>query len=424
MSQSPLRKTERAADPDEGWSLPGWIYRDPEYHGVEMERVMRPSWQVVCHVSDVAGPGDWHTLEFLGESIIVVRGADKAVRAFTNVCRHRGSRIVDGASGCAKKLVCPYHAWTYELDGRLSGVPGKASYPDFDMADHGLAPVELEIWHGFIFVRLQGGGPSVAEMMAPYEDEVAPYRFEEMRALGRVTLRPRPVNWKNVADNYSDGLHIPVAHPGLTRLFGRGYAIEAEAHADKMSGAMIDRPSSNWSERVYQKILPPVPHLPEKAQRFWLYFKLWPNVAFDIYPDQVDFMQFIPVSPTETLIREISYALPDERREMKAARYLNWRINRQVNAEDTVLIARVQAGMQSQSFTAGPLSEEETCLRSFCRKIRALIPEARLQSPPLPGWSNKRPSPSGEELGWGSQEGSRLSSLAPTPTPSLEREGL
>lgn len=424
MPQFPLRITDGAVDPDEGWSLPGWIYRDAEYHGVEMERVMRPSWQVVCHVSDVAGPGDWHTLEFLGESIIVVRGADKAVRAFTNVCRHRGSRIVDGASGCARKLVCPYHAWTYELDGRLSGVPGKASYPDFDMADHGLAPVELEIWHGFIFVRLQGGGPSVAEMMAPYEAEVAPYRFEELRALGRVTLRPRPVNWKNVADNYSDGLHIPVAHPGLTRLFGRGYAIEAEAHADKMSGAMIERPSSNWSERMYQKILPSVPHLPEKAQRFWLYFKLWPNVAFDIYPDQVDFMQFIPISPRETLIREISYALPDERREMKAARYLNWRINRQVNAEDTTLIARVQAGMQSQSFTAGPLSKEETCLRSFCRKIRALIPEARLQSPPAPGWSHKSPSPSGEGSGWGSQEGSRLSSLAPTPAPSLEREGL
>ena len=389
MPQSLLLKTDAAVDPDEGWSLPGWIYRDPEYHAVEMERVMRPSWQVVCHVSDVAGPGDWHTLEFLGESIIVVRGRDGEVRAFTNVCRHRGSRIVDGASGCAKKLVCPYHAWTYELDGRLSGVPDKASYPDFEMADHGLAPVELEIWHGFIFVRLEGGGPSVAEMMAPYETAVAPYRFEELRALGRVTLRPRPVNWKNVADNYSDGLHIPVAHPGLTRLFGRGYGIEAEAHADKMWGGMVDRPSSNWSERMYQKILPPVPHLPEEAQRFWLYFKLWPNVAFDIYPDQVDFMQFIPVSPTETLIREISYALPDERREMKAARYLNWRINRQVNAEDTLLIARVQAGMQSQSFTAGPLSVEETCLRSFCRKIRALIPEARLQRPPAPGWSHR-----------------------------------
>ena len=375
------------ADPDEGWSLPAWTYHDAEFFRVEMERVLRPSWQVVCHVSDVAAPGDWHTLDFLNESILVVRGKDAVVRAFTNVCRHRGSRLVDGASGCAKKLVCPYHAWTYTLDGRLSGVPGKSGYPDFDTADHGLAPVELEIWHGFIFVRLAGGGPSVAAMMAPYEARVAPYRFEELRAVGRVTLRPRPVNWKNVADNYSDGLHIPIAHPGLTRLFGRGYGVEAEENVDRMWGKLIERPSANLSERLYQRHLPRVDHLPEEAQRLWLYFKLWPNVAFDIYPDQVDFMQFIPISPTETLIREISYALPDDRREMKAARYLNWRINRQVNAEDTELIARVQAGMRSSSFSVGPLSEEEVCLRSFCRKMRGLIPETRLHRSPEPGWS-------------------------------------
>jgi phenylpropionate dioxygenase-like ring-hydroxylating dioxygenase large terminal subunit len=402
MTQPQRAEPLRNSDPDEGWSLPAWTYEDPEFFRAETERVMRPSWQVVCHVSDVAGVGDWHTLEFLGESILIVRGKDMAVRAFTNVCRHRGSRIVDGASGCAKKLVCPYHAWTYELDGRLAGVPGKSGYAGLDTSQHGLAPVELEIWRGFIFVRLGGplhhspaaSGPrsgeelpSVASMMAPYEEMVAPYRFEDLRAEGRVTLRRRAVNWKNVADNYSDGLHIPIAHPGLTRLFGRGYGIEAEEHVDRMWGAMIDRPSANWSERMYQAILPPVPHLPPEAQRYWLYFKLWPNVAFDIYPDQVDFMQFLPVSPTETLIREISYALPDDRRQMKAARYLNWRINRQVNAEDTELIARVQAGMQSQSFTVGPLSEAEVCLRSFCRKMRGLIPEARQHRPPPPGWS-------------------------------------
>ena len=375
-------------DPDEGWSLPAWLYHDPEYFRVEMERVIRPSWQIVCHVSDIPGAGDWHGLDYLGESVIVVRGDDDVVRAFTNVCRHRGSKLVDGVSGCAKKLVCPYHAWTYALDGRLTGVPGKSEYPTLDMSRSGLIPVDLEIWHGFVFVRLEPEGPSVAAMMAPYEAMVAPYRFENLQALGRVTLRPRSVNWKNVADNYSDGLHIPVAHPGLTRLFGKGYGVEAERDVDRMWGALIDRPSANLSERMYQHILPPVDHLPEDRQRLWLYFKLWPNVAFDIYPDQVDFMQFLPVSPTETLIREISYALPDDRREMRAARYLNWRINRQVNAEDTTLIARVQDGMMSHSFTVGPLGESEVALRSFCRKIRDLIPEARMHRAPAPGWSH------------------------------------
>lgn len=376
-------------DPLDGWSLPAWTYSDPEFFTLEKERVFAPSWQVVCHVSDIPDAGDWHTIDYIGESVIVVRGADAHLRAFTNVCRHRGSRIVDGASGCARKLVCPYHAWVYELDGALSGVPDSASYPGLDRGRHGLAPVNLEVWRGFIFVRLvDDGGPSVAQIMAPYEAMVAPYRFGELKALGRVTLRPREVNWKNIGDNYSDGLHIPVAHPGLTRLFGKDYRVEAERNVDRMWGDLIDRPSANWSERLYQKLLPPVSHLPVDRQRHWLYFKLWPNVAFDIYPDQVDFMQWLPVSPTQSLIREISYALDDNRREMRAARYLNWRINRQVNAEDTMLITRVQQGMASRSFTVGPLSEKEVCLRHFCKRIRAIIPEARSQTRPASGWSH------------------------------------
>jgi carnitine monooxygenase subunit len=377
-----LHIAAQTADPQSGYSLPGWVYHDPDFFAVEMERVIRPSWQVVCHVSDIPGAGDWHSLELLGESVIVMRGDDDAVRAFHNVCRHRASRLVDGAAGCAKKLVCPYHGWTYEKDGRLTGVPNKADYSGLDISALGLVAVQCEIWQGFIFIRLTGDGPSVADMMAPYEDMIAPYRLPEMRAFGRVTLRPRTVNWKNVADNYSDALHIPVAHPGLTRLFGRGYGIEATEHVDRMWGDLIDRPSANISERAYQKFLPRVDHLPEAAQRHWLYFKLWPNVAFDIYPDQVDFMQFIPVSPTQTIIREIAYALPDQRREMNAARYLNWRINRQVNAEDTALIARVQAGMGSSAYIPGPLGKSEVCLRGFAQKLRTLIPEARGTTPP------------------------------------------
>jgi phenylpropionate dioxygenase-like ring-hydroxylating dioxygenase large terminal subunit len=97
-------------------------------------------------------------------------------------------------------------------------------------------------------------------------------------------------------------------------------------------------------------------------------------------------MQFLPVSATETVIREISYALPDDRREMRAARHLNWRINRRVNEEDTELITRVQQGMASPSYVAGPLGASELCLRSFARKLRAMIPEARLDRPPAPGW--------------------------------------
>jgi len=382
-----LKSVQPTPDPLDNMSLPGWLYFDPEFFEAEKKAFLRAAPQIVCHESEIAEPGEWRTLEYLGESVVVIRGDDGEVRAFSNVCRHRGSRIVDGYGGCAKVLTCPYHAWSYARDGRLVGVPHRQEYPGLEIDRLGLKPVELENWRGFLFVALEAGSPSVAEMMAPYEAEVEPYRFEELRVLGRITVRPRDLNWKTLCDNYSDHLHIPVGHPGLTRLFGRNYRIDAEPFADRMQGDIIETESANPSERMYQHYLPTAEHLPESHWRKWLYYKLFPNIAFDIYPDQVDFMQFIPVSSTETLLREISYALPDDRREMKAVRYLNWRINRRVNAEDTELVTRVQNGMQSASYEAGPLGTSEVCLRSFAKKLRTMIPEARLDSPPPPGWS-------------------------------------
>ena len=377
-----LRTVPDAADPQANSSLPGWLYHDPGFFEAEKRAFLRASPQIVCHGSDIAEPGQWQKLDYLGQSIIVMRGDDGVARAFANVCRHRGSQLVDGESGCAKVLTCPYHAWSYARDGRLVGVPHRNEYPDLETEKLGLKPVALEEWRGFLFVRLEPGLPSVAEMMAPYDDEVAPYRFEDLRAIGRVTLRPRELNWKTIADNYSDHLHIPIGHPGLTRLFCRSYKIEAEEWVDRMEGDLDERPSDNPTERAYQRMLPEVPGLPASHQRKWLYLKLFPCVAFDIYPDQVDFMQWLPVSATSSVIREISYALPDDRREMRAARQLNWRINRQVNAEDTELIARVQRGMESDSYEPGPLGVSEVCLRSFAAKLRRMVPEARLERPP------------------------------------------
>ncbi|HEY5102034.1 MAG TPA: aromatic ring-hydroxylating dioxygenase subunit alpha [Steroidobacteraceae bacterium] len=366
------------ADPAEV-SLPGWIYHDREFFELEKEAIFRSSWQLVCHLSDVPLAGDYHSFDFLGESVIVVRGEDGEVRGFHNVCRHRASRLLEGPKGhCGKRIICGYHAWTYALDGRLVGVPQRNAFRGLDVGKHGLAALDLEVFMGFIFVRFAPGLPSVREMAAPYVNELGAYQMEKLVPQGRVTLRTRAVNWKNVADNYSDGLHINVAHPGLTRLFGQSYAIEAQPWIDKMSGSLRETPSSNWSEGLYQKLLPKVDYLPPDRQRLWTYFKLWPNLAFDIYPDQIDFMQFLPVSPTETLVREIAYVHPDARREMRASRYLNWRINRRVSLEDKTLIERVQAGMNSSSYTVGPLSENEVCLRSFARRMRSLIPQSRL----------------------------------------------
>jgi phenylpropionate dioxygenase-like ring-hydroxylating dioxygenase large terminal subunit len=388
VTRSPRTDKPAARTPSlDGFSLPGWIYRDADFLEAEKERVFATSWQIVCHLSDIPRPGDYHTLDFLNEPLVAVRSPDGGVKAFFNVCRHRASRLLDGGSGqCPGRIVCPYHAWTYDLDGRLTTIPHRKEFVDFAPDQYSLKAIESEIYKGFVFVRLKPGLPSVADMLAPYESELAAYRLEELQPMGRVTLRTRHVNWKNVTDNYSDGMHITVAHPGLTRLFGQSYGIEAQTWVDKMWGFLRDIPSSQRSERMYQTILPRSAHLPDERQRLWIYFKLWPNIAFDIYPDQIDFMQMIPISPTETLIREIAYAHPDGRREMRAARYLNWRINRRVSAEDKALIERVQSGMHSRSYSPGPLGRNEVALRSFAQRMRDLIPESRLERAPAPGW--------------------------------------
>ena len=364
-------------------SLPAWLYTDQRFFELEREKIFAQAWHIMGHVNDAPNVGDYLTLEVLGERILTVRGEDNVLRTFHNVCRHRAGKIVSETRGsCGKRLVCPYHAWSYKLDGSFAGAPKWQGFEGLDARELRLKSVDQEIAHGFIFVRLERGLPSVADMMAPYADELAAFELEKLVPNGRVTLRPRPVNWKNVGDNYSDGMHIPVAHPGLSRLFAGSYRIEAKPWIDKMWGEISETPSNNWSEGAYQKLIEGFTHIPPERRRAWTYYKLWPNLAFDIYPDQVDFMQFIPVSATQTMIREIAYAHPDPSRQMRAARFLNWRINRQVNAEDTALIEGVQQGMASSSYTIGPLSPSEVCLISFGNRMRALIPEANLEHAP------------------------------------------
>src|SRR5262249_41765960 len=161
--------------------------------------LFRSVWQVICHVNDIPRPGDYYTLKFLDENVAAVRGDDGQVRCFHNVCRHRASILLQqNAGNCGHRVVCPYHAWSYGLDGRLTNPPKGQGFDGLDKAKHGLPPVETETYEGFIFVRFESGGPSVAEMMAPYADEIATFNLPALIPNGRVTLRPRGVNWKNV----------------------------------------------------------------------------------------------------------------------------------------------------------------------------------------------------------------------------------
>jgi len=365
--------------------LPAWTYTDPDFFAAERAKIFAPSWQIICHESDIAERGRYATLNFMGALIFVMRGDDGALRAFKNVCRHRAARLLDEPFGeCASRIVCPYHAWVYDLRGRFVGLPEREGYAPFDAGAHHLKPLELGECGGFLFVRSHAGGESFKEFSAPLRDDFALYKTAEMRAMGRVTLRERAVNWKVATDNYVDALHLPVAHDGLSGLVGKTYKLSVQGGAHRITASVENAPGQSLSVRAYRKFLPETDHLPAGRQRQWLYLKLWPNLAFDIYPDQIDFMQFIPLSPARTLLREISYALPDARREMRLARYLNWRINRVVNVEDKGLLERVQAGLESGDYEPGPLSRDEICLRDFADRMRKELPICGERPRPAP----------------------------------------
>ena len=368
-------------------SLPAWTYTSNEFFELEKNSLFLCNWQLICHTSNIPNIGDYFTLNIFHERILVIKGNDNVIRAFHNVCSHRATKLIDKNSGnCKKRISCPYHAWGYDLQGNLIKVPHQDEFKELDKSKHGLKPIEMEIFQGFIFVRLiSTDAPSVANQFSPYLEEIKPYRFEELEPLGRVTMRHRLVNWKQIADNYVDAFHIPVAHAGLSALVGKSYGLEVSPNdglIHKMWGDGRKIRKNNLSNKLYDKFIPKIEHLDEDKQRLWLYYRMWPNLAFDVYPEQMDFMQFIPLNSTTTMIREIPYALPDHRREMKIARYLNWRINRQVNKEDTKLINLVQEGMSTSGFVTGPLAESEICLIDSANKIRKYIPVSNIDEKP------------------------------------------
>lgn len=366
--------TKTAAD-QSGWSLPAWTYNDADFMALERKHLFLPAWHLVCHVADIPKAGDYQTFAMMGERALVVRGRDGAIRAFHNVCPHRAARLVDGDSGnCGGRVTCPYHAWSFGLDGNLMSVPFIEEYEDFAKADFGLFPLEHGIKDGFIYVRFADGAESLEDYLAPVAEEMALYRFAEMEPLVPVRSRIREVNWKNASDNYVDALHVRVAHPGLNALVRDSYRLTVDRGVDKIFAEAGAGKSAHASVQAYRQALPVVEHLPVERQKMWTYYRLFPGLMFDVYPDQIDFMQFIPLTATTCILRDGAYALPDSRREMKAARYLNQRINRDVNMEDKSLIERVQDGMGSSRFEQGPLGRNEICLRAFAQRMRATIP--------------------------------------------------
>lgn len=389
-SEAHLSKSDLDPIPND-WDrsgLPAWAYTSPDHLELEKDVLFRRHWQLAGHAANIPDPGDFFCFDLVGERAVIIRGHDGEVRAFHNVCRHRGSRVVADETGtCKSALVCPFHGWSYNLDGSFRTVPHPRTFPDLDPAEFGLIPIEFELWHGLIFVRFVAGGqPPVRDLLARHEREIAPYRLEDMTPAGPFWSDEIGANWKSVRDVDNEGYHVAIAHPALQDLYGRNYFDEPWQDGTSRSFAPFDDGDGRlWSVRNYKKMLPEVDHLPESHRRAWLYIGLFPNTVMAFYPEGVAFYQEFPVAVDRTVLRGADYVLDAGDRSMRAVKYLSDRINRDTVEEDIQLTIWSNEAAHSSGYRGIILSDLEYGVRGHHDQLRHLMPVLNAEAPPAPG---------------------------------------
>ena len=366
--------------------LPGWTYHSDALFELEKQHVFREHWQIACHISDLPAPGNYLTLDLVGERALILRGQDGKIRAFHNICKHRGSRLVaDDKGTCRNALVCPFHGWVYNLDGTLRGPSRPNTFPPMDKVEFGLTELESEIWMGFVFIRFERGQQgSVAEVLAPFAQEIGHYHPESVVPVGdTVWSQISEVNWKSVRDVDNEGYHVAMAHPALQDLYGSTYFDEPFVNGTCRSFATFNpHAGRRWSVKNYVRITEEPARLPEHLQKAWIYYGMFPNAVIAVTPETIQFYQEFPLSKGRTLLRGAVYRYPEESRRQRLARYLAMRIDRDTQAEDVQLTIWSNEAMASKNFSSFYLSDLEYGVRTHHDHLRAVLPVMTLETAP------------------------------------------
>ena len=253
-----------------------------------------------------------------------------------------------------------------------------------DKHQFALRPVEMEIWHGFVFLRfLPGPQPSVAELMAPFETEAAAYKMADHVPSAGIWTEETPVNWKSVRDVDNEGYHVAMAHPALQELYGFTY--EDEPFVDgisRSSGTFTPTKGRRWAVRNYKKLSKPQNHLPDHLHQSWLYYGIFPNTVIAMTPETILFYQEFPQSVGASTLRSGTYRNPSEDRQQRAARYLASRIDRETVDEDIQLTIWSNESMAASAFEGFYLSDLEYGVRSHHDHLRKVLPIYTLEEAP------------------------------------------
>ena len=339
-------------------TIPSGWYLEARFHALDRTAVLGPAWHYLGTAARVAASGDAIAGTVAGEPVLVVRDGEGLLRAFHNVCRHRGGPLMMGSEACGlKALTCKYHGWTYLLDGSLRGVPKWDRVELFDRKDYGLVPLAVATWEGMVFVHLDPDAADLNQVMAPIAGRIGPGRLSAMRFARRVTY-PVAANWKVYLDNYLEGYHIPYVHPELMTL------LDFQAYTTELAPgySLQSSPLDAADDTLYAGT-----HGGEA-----LYFHIFPHVMLNVLPGRLQVNLVEPVAHDRCLVHFDYYytdaSSPTAQQQILADQAASDRIQ----AEDAEICERVQQGLASSAYDRGRFSVEcEEGVHHFQQQLKA-----------------------------------------------------
>jgi len=347
-------------------TLPGRDYHDQAVFELERERIFFRSWFYAGRAEQVEAPGQWFTIDVVGESVLVIRGDDRKLRAFYNVCRHRGSRLRDEDAGLERgTIMCPYHAWCYDLTGALVATP-RVGEDEIDRSQLSLHPVHVDEWQGFVFVNLDREEPAPLRQVigAGYDDLLGFERFEmDTLRIGATTEWLVEANWKIIVENYNECLHCPTVHPELVQVipaYRKGWVFE-EGRED---GGVSLAGGSSYTADGHANIAV-LPTMTEIEAQSVYGGTVFPNLMIDISGTGVVVTHLIPLGPTTT--RQIARYLfhPDAMAAPDFDPSPLVEFGELVGAQDNSICERAQRGVRSRAFDHGVYPEKDEYVWEF-----------------------------------------------------------
>ncbi len=365
MERRPLERVEPA--------LPASWYRDPAHYRRELDVFWYDRWIAVAREEEIAAPGAWRAVRIGSQSILLLKDQEGNLRAFHNVCRHRGSVLCTEEKGSfpRKRIVCPYHAWTYDFEGRLVATPRRMETPDFRMDDYPLHQVAVDCWGGFAFVHLGSKPGPLGAALKHLPGRFAPYRFETLRIGKRIVLDVQ-ANWKVLAENFSECFHCPPVHPEFCRIV----TAYQDAGAWGLRGTPEARPE--YKPGAATLTLDGTSRLPafaglgeEERKTLYIAETALPNLFLNVHPDYVNAQLMFPTGPES--VRMVYDWLFEPRHLPLAAQDLEhyvalWDLT---NRQDARNCEWQQQGMQSRAFGHGVYVPQEFDAHRFAQWVRA-----------------------------------------------------